>query len=82
MSTDKAQCRDCQFWEEFLMRGEGMPARGFCLRYPPVPIGRTDSSTEGQRGEYRDVIATSVSPEWPETRENEWCGEYRKDDGA
>jgi len=75
----KAQCRDCQFWQQYKDPSGNMPALGFCLRYPPVPVARSETDTETTR---REVISVTITSEWPETRETEWCGEFRKDDGA
>lgn len=71
--TMKAQCLTCQFWGPQEPPSGNVPAWGFCLRYPPVPVARVESDSDG--------ISSNVAPEWPETRSNEWCGEYRKDEG-
>ena len=73
MSGQRAQCRSCQFWEQYKEPQGTMPAWGFCLRYPPVPVFRPDS--------HSGLTLSSVTPEWPETRENEWCGEFKQEDG-
>lgn len=68
--TMKAQCMTCQFWERY--KEPSGSACGFCLRFPPVPVARVESDSDG--------ISSNVASEWPETRSNEWCGEYRKDE--
>lgn len=73
-------CNSCQFWEQYRDESGTTPAWGFCLRYPPVPVARSESETRGGGGIYRECVSASVSPEWPEVRANEWCGEFRKAD--
>jgi hypothetical protein len=76
------QCQSCAFWQQHTDAKGDVPAWGFCLRYPPVAVARVESDTQGEFGNYHERVSSSVTTEWPETRANEWCGEWQaKEEG-
>lgn len=78
MSAESTPCRVCKFWEQHTPAKGDMPAWGFCLRYPPVPVSRSESTVHASG---RESIDVTVATEWAETRANEWCGEFKMNDG-
>lgn len=77
MSAEAARCRSCQFWK----MGSSSEV-GECRRLPPQIVSRTsDYSRSLGGGDYSEGISTSVDSEWPDTKAEDWCGEWRKDDG-
>jgi hypothetical protein len=59
---------------------EGMGAMGFCRRVPPMPdfIRRWHTWQQGLR--QGDAPAQFAFAVWPETRPDEWCGEWQAQD--
>lgn len=79
---EAARCLTCQFW--VTRQPGGTENRvGECRRLPPQIVSRTeDYSRPLGGGDFSEGISTSVDSEWPDTKDTDWCGEYRKDDGA
>ena len=60
-------CKLCEFWVEHADR----PAVGECRRNPPVPVAITKSYAS-------DDILSDIESAWPDSRANDWCGEFSK----
>jgi hypothetical protein len=59
-------CRDCRFWDCYFTPevGDVSPGTGTCRRYAPRPVPNNNSGME------------SEMCEWPNTAENDCCGEF------
>ena len=59
------KCVSCKFWEEDSEKS----SYGYCHRYAPKPAPRSEivHRVEGD---------TSMNTFWPQTREEDWCGEW------
>lgn len=66
-----SNCATCKFWQKYREAEGNVPAWGFCLRYPPIPVAFVSSERQGV-----EFIETSVDQRWPETCATEWCGEF------
>ncbi len=65
----KPSCADCTFWERWGSE------RGGCHRLPPS----TDFEVSGREVSYQRVqvtITKSHNPIWPNTAQDDWCGEF------
>jgi hypothetical protein len=68
-------CQTCQ-WHDvdglynfYGKRAEGMGDLGFCRRYPPRPSVERLENVESR-------MANFVFGDFPETAEDDWCGEW------
>ena len=65
---DVQWCEFCLYWDKF-HEGDGGEALGECRRYAPRPKITSEPEIEGKE-----------NVEWPITRENEFCGEFKYDE--
>lgn len=72
--TPNQTCLNCKFWKSISI------SLGDCRRFPPTVVTSTDSETEGEHGEYREIIRSTTSTQWPDTSADDWCGEFQKND--
>jgi hypothetical protein len=62
-------CDKCRFWDCYADTKANEFGFGYCHRHAPVAcIGK-------------DVFGDSENIVWPQTRDNDWCGEFESDDG-
>jgi hypothetical protein len=65
-------CRVCQFWQE----NDDESGTGQCRRYPPTVFDvervKVPTGHGYEREEWRSVEI------FPDTEEDEWCGEFKK----
>ncbi len=61
------RCENCRFWKR-LPKDEEEPGLGDCKRHAPRPI----IALSGLR---MDECLSEIY--WPETREEDWCGEWQ-----
>jgi hypothetical protein len=60
-------CKDCLFWDWFYTNDkQPHESYGLCRRYAPRPMTQSKPPCDGER-----------NVEWPNTLDNEFCGEYR-----
>lgn len=85
------RCGDCKFWSRSTVSHE--KEYGDCRRYAPRPllvdeptfdalaeIARTIQLQlpEDERTPIKDISGSGAMPQWPETREDCWCGEFKE----
>ena len=70
------KCGECIFWERWGTE------RGGCHRLPP----HTDFEVSGREVQFERLqitITKSHNPIWPNTAQDDWCGEFKpKSEGA
>lgn len=77
MSENKERCETCRFWRMF--DGPPLFERGWCRRYPPVPMPWVvdDDEEHTDQGEWDETQWEPHSYSQPVTCKDEWCGEYQ-----
>ncbi len=62
----RGHCKTCEYFD---------PSKFECHKSPPLRLPRkfVDSATAGNRVRDEELIWG-----WPETKPNEWCGEYKQ----
>lgn len=68
------ECKTCRFWH----KAEEQYVFGDCHRYPPV-TGFTFDIRPGKWGEggSATISRNPARTEYPNTNQDEWCGEWR-----
>ena len=64
-------CGNCHYWHPNQRNKSGL-----CKRYPPIPV--VFHSLKLRNADEYELLQ-DVQPEWPITREDDSCGEYKKD---
>jgi hypothetical protein len=62
---DEQECSGCHYWRRW-----ATGSSGHCRRHAPAPIIVSDNGY----GNFRDE---SISTNWPEACDDDWCGEWR-----
>lgn len=75
-----ARCQDCQFWVPH--KREERKGEGECHRHAPQIVSTTYSSTAGDYGAYREEVNSSIESQWPDTKSEDWCGDFQRDTGT
>lgn len=70
-------CKECRFWsqETEVPEENKLGIRGECRRYPPLHMVSTLITVDDEAMREDDNLWTGV---WPNTYEDDWCGEFRE----
>jgi hypothetical protein len=68
-------CKACTFW----VKDEPGHIYGTCRRMPPQGRLAVDIKPAGYGGDGAHTVSVTRFPhaDWPNTHEEDWCGEYR-----
>lgn len=68
------QCRGCRFWQCEIPE---QYTYGFCHRMPPQTTKHIQIKGAKFGNDGGEVLITDTNnPAWPNTREDDWCGEW------
>jgi hypothetical protein len=70
-------CMSCSFWSRLEDQQDNVD-RGICRRFPPVIVPYYINPLGGTKSSNKDVKIIDHAIEFPETLQEDWCGEYRK----
>lgn len=68
MAERAERCGQCRFWSEIPQAGG---ERGNCHRYAPPARIFSDSESD-------EVVRSDIYARWPQTREEDWCGDFKQ----
>ena len=71
---EKQRCENCCFFSGVMDNINAVGTRGFCRRYPPLPI-RAD---QHGKASYDELIDGSPNPKYPYVGKDWWCGEWKE----
>lgn len=76
--AEVAPCSTCRFWD----REQQQFTFGFCRRWPPRAGMWVTARPAGSYDRVEISIQTNSQPEWPNTRQDDGCGEHATRTGA
>ena len=68
-----ATCETCRFWD----KQQPQHTYANCRRLPPRAAWGVSAQARGSYETPIINIYTRSEPEWPNTNENDWCGEHQ-----
>ncbi len=73
IEPDDECCFNCHFWEHQDNPMAGVDGSGVCRRHAPVTIY---GLIRWDRGPKTDDDGLDAAPVWPETKSDDWCGDF------
>jgi len=75
----EAKCLNCRFWDSYDPRYPLEHKLGRCRKNAPLPVFmKKQKFLEKHVEEFGQDIDEGSQAHWPETRFDEWCGQYEE----